>query len=197
MTLLLYLKKVIQVNQKNDLKDLSHSDQTNGLIDLSHSIDWSKWLFSAGIGYLALNIKERMEYMHKFLLSFNMVLELFYNSISLLLYDQKMYVQEIKDGGNFRFNYISESIPNSEKVLKQKMSQMTRFDPKKCSNRPRWRPLPVWLYLGIYAEYRKCFKNKNCPKWQNMFKKMFEKTKMAATSGLAISRNLGRIAKNF
>jgi hypothetical protein len=43
----------------------------------------------------------------------------------------------------------------------------------------------------------KKFCNKKCPKWQDMFKKMFEKSKMAATSGLAISRNLCRIAKKF
>jgi hypothetical protein len=69
-------------------------------------------------------------------------------------YDKK--VRNIQDGGHFRFAYISESMPNSEKVLKQKVSQMTRY-----------------------------------------VQKMFEKSKMAATSGLAISRNLCRIAESF
>jgi acid stress-induced BolA-like protein IbaG/YrbA len=39
-------------------------------------------------------------------------------------------VQEIQDSGNFRFGYISESMPNSEKVVKQKVSQMSRCDQK-------------------------------------------------------------------
>jgi hypothetical protein len=66
------------------------------------------------------------------------------------------FESEIQDGGNFWLGYISEFMPNNEKVLKQKVSQMTRCD-----------------------------------------QKMFEKAKMAATSGLAISRNLCRIAKKF
>jgi hypothetical protein len=65
-------------------------------------------------------------------------------------------VRKIQDGGHFRFGYISESMQNSKKVFKQKMSQMTRYN-----------------------------------------QKIVRKTKMAATSGLAMSQNLFGIAKKF
>jgi hypothetical protein len=65
--------------------------------------------------------------------------------------DQKN-VRKSQDGGHFRFGYISESMPNSEKVLKTKMVPNDKTSSKKCSKNPRWRLLPVWLHLRIYAE---------------------------------------------
>jgi hypothetical protein len=54
-------------------------------------------------------------------------------------------------------------MPNSEKVMKTKIVPNDKICSKKCSKNPRWRLLPVWLNLGIYAEWRKKFETKSVP----------------------------------
>jgi hypothetical protein len=75
----------------------------------------------------------------------------------------KKNVQKSQDGGHFRFGYILESLPNSEKVLKTKIVPNDKMCSKTCSKNPRWRLLLVWLYLGIFAEWRKSFETKSVP----------------------------------
>jgi hypothetical protein len=191
-----------------------------------------------------------MECMHKFLLSVNMVLELFYTFISLSLYDQNKYkkskmaatsglaisrnlcriakkfwnkkcpkwqdvtkkmfekakmaatsglaisrnlcriakkfwkqklsqmtehvqkknVRKIHDGGHFRFGNISESMQNSEKVFKQKMSQSTRYNQKIIRKSKMAVTSGLAMSRNLFGIAKK-FSNKRCPKWQNVLKK--------------------------
>jgi hypothetical protein len=122
--------------------------------------------------YLALNIRERMEYMHKFLLSVNMVLELFYTSISLSLFDQKMY-KKSKMAATSGLA-ISQNLCRKRKVLKTKIVPNDRTCSKKMFEKSK-----IAATSGLAISWNLCriakkFLNKKCPKRQDIIKKLFE-----------------------
>jgi hypothetical protein len=61
---------------------------------------------------------------------------------------------------------------------------------KKYFKIPRWRTLPVYLYLGKYASYEKGLQTKSALFDEMLMKAKFQKFWIAATYGLPISWEL-------